>query len=334
MKTKKFPFIEVALTAFLVTPIFALEAPEDDAPPPPAVDQHAPKLPEIKLPQGKIVLPNAEPQAEAPFLGVVSGEVPEMLAEHLDLKPGEGIVVRSVVPDGPAARSGVVVNDVITKVAGQPVGSSLDVSHQISGHKPGEKVSLDLIHKGKPTSLDVTLGVRPAEIAAAGPQPLDPLNLDGFPKELADRVRDAIAGNIGRLDLQLGGDEAQVDQRVEQALRDVKKRMQGAMQQNGLIPPAVDAGGKFQIQGGATVRMNDQEGSVEVKSTDGAKEVTIRDRLGKVIWSGPWDTAQDKAAAPADARQRVESLNIDSNFNGNGLRLQMRQAAPPDPGDH
>ena len=48
-----------------------------------------------------------------------------------------------------------------------------------------------------------------------------------------------------------------------------------------------------------------------------------------MTWSGPWDTAQDKAAAPADVRQRMESLNLDSDFKGNGLRLKMRQAAPP-----
>jgi hypothetical protein len=70
--------------------------------------------------------------------------------------------------------------------------------------------------------------------------------------------------------------------------------------------------------------MRDQQGSVEVKAMDGGKEVTIRDQQDNVTWSGPWDTAQDRAAAPDDVRQRVQSLNLDSEFSGNGLRLQMR----------
>ncbi len=65
-----------------------------------------------------------------------------------------------------------------------------------------------------------------------------------------------------------------------------------------------------------------------------AKEVTIRDKDNKVSWNGPWDTEQDKAAAPDDVRRRVERLNLDSKFQGNGLRLQMRpQILPDDAGD-
>ena len=76
--------------------------------------------------------------------------------------------------------------------------------------------------------------------------------------------------------------------------------------------------------------MMDNQGCVEVKSKDGSKEVTIRDQQDQITWSGPWDTAQDKAAAPPDVRQRVDGLNIDNDFKGNGLRLHMRQAPPPD----
>lgn len=335
MKSKTSPFYVTALAAFLITPAFALEAPADDAPPPPVADQPAGKLPEFKLPQGKPAQPQpqAGKKAESAFLGVISDTVPDMLAEHLALKPDEGIIVRALVPEGPAAKSGITVNDVITKVAGQPVGSPLDISTRISAHKPGDKVTLDLIHKGKPTTLDVTLAVKPEEIAAAGPQQLDPLNLEGFPKELAERVRDAIAKNIGALELQADAIDPKAAQPMEQAMRDMQKRMQDALGGNAIAPPAAGIHGKIQIQSGATIRMNDGQGSIEMKTAEGSKEVTIRDQQGNITWSGPWDTAQDKAAAPAGVQERVASLNIDSNFNGKGLRLQMRQPAPADPGN-
>ena len=326
MKTKSSPFITVGLAAVLVAPALSLDAPADDAPPPPLVAEKARVLPEIKLPA-------AQPKAlmEAPFLGVVSSEVPDMLADHLALKPGEGVIVRSLVPDGPATKFGIAVNDVITKVAGQAVGSPMDISKQISSHKPGESISLDLIHKGKPVTLDVTLGIRPAEMADNAPRTLDQLDLDGLPKELADRVRDAIAGNLGGFEL--GGDQAQIPPRMEEAMRDLQKRMQGAMAGAGLALPDDNVAGKIQVQGGGTIRQMDQQGSVEVKATDGAKEVTVRDQQGNVTWSGPWDTAQDKASAPADVRQRVDKLHIDSSFKGAGLRLQMGNAAPLDAGE-
>jgi hypothetical protein len=66
-----------------------------------------------------------------------------------------------------------------------------------------------------------------------------------------------------------------------------------------------------------------------VKSSDGSKEVTVRDAQDNVIWTGPWDTEQDKAAAPAEVRKRVDSLNLDTTFKGGGLRFQMNKPAPP-----
>lgn len=317
MKIQSFQFVTAGFAA-LIMPAFALEAPADDAPPPPAVaKQKDAKLPEIKLQTEAM----PEPKAQAAFLGVVSGDVPEILSTHLTLKPGKAVLVRSVVPAGPADKSGITANDVILRVAGQETDSPEAISNQIATHQPGDTVTIDLIHKGKQTKCDVVLGVRPTTIAATEPEPLDPHNLDGLPEELAARIRRAIEGNLGGLDLKLGDNGLQVGPQMEEALRDLKKRMENAMGKE-LLPP--NAGkGRIQIQNGATVRMRDQQGSVEVKAKDGGKEVTIRDEQNNVTWSGPWDTAQDQAAAPDDVRQRVQSLNLDSDFNGNGLKLQL-----------
>lgn len=324
MKTNSSPFITAGLTAALIVPSFAIEAPEDDAPPP-TPKQAAANLPEIKLQA------DAPPEAaeQTAFLGVVSGEVPDMLADQLDLKPGEGVIVRSLVPDGPAAKAGLAVNDVITRVSGNPVGSPQDISKQITSNKPGDSVTLDLIHKSKPAQLSITLGVKPREYAAMEPQALDPFNLDGIPRDLAERIKKAVAGNLRGLDLQLGDDEAQIGPQMEDAMRELKKRMQGALGE-GFVLPGDEAEGQIQTHGGATIKMKDADGSVEVKSSDDSKEVTIRDQQDKVVWNGPWDTAQDKEAAPADVRKRVESLNIDNTFKGAGLRLKMNQPEVPE----
>lgn len=319
MNTTSIKFITAGMAAGLVGPALALEAPADNTPPP-AAKRDSAALPEIKL------QPQARPAPVAPtaFLGIVSNEVPEMLADHLGLKAGEGIIVRSLVPDGPAAKSGITGNDVILKVAGQAVGSPRDITEQVTSHKPGDSVSLELIQKGKHTKLDVTLGTKPAEIAAANPMPMDMEQfgeLEGFPKDLADRIKNAIAGNLGDLGLPLGGDAALVDPQMDKTMQELKNRMQGAFGQLLLTPDAVDAKGN--AHGSSTIRMKDAEGSVELKASDGSKEVTLRDQQDNVTWSGPWDTAQDKQAAPEDVRKRVESLNIDHSFKGAGLRLKM-----------
>jgi hypothetical protein len=71
----------------------------------------------------------------------------------------------------------------------------------------------------------------------------------------------------------------------------------------------------------------DDQGSIELKSNEGGKEITVRDKDQNITWTGPWDTDQDKAAAPDDVRKRVERLDFDSGANG--LRLRLRNIPAP-----
>lgn len=291
----------------------------------------------------EVAPPAAEqaPAAEAPaneqaaYLGVVAGSIPEMLAVHIGLQSGEGIVVRALMPDGPAVEAGLVVHDVITRIGGEPVASSEDLSREINALQPGEKVRLDVIHKGKPVGIDVTLGTRPLQVAAPQIRPLeqlDQLNLDGVPQDLADRVRRMIEGNLGDQRLDFGQGIHDPAPQLDEAMREMKLRMEKAMegmqipelqQRGGIQIPEFQQQGGIQIQQGATFRLMDDEGSIELKSNHGGKEITVRDKDQQIVWSGPWDTEQDKAAAPEDIRQRVERLNFDAN--GNGLRLQFQR---------
>lgn len=320
MKTTSFRLLTAGLLA-TAAPAFALEAPADLAPPPPASpakEGKTHKLPEFKLRDQAQAKP-AAPKSEAPFLGVITGEVPDMLSEHIGLARHEGVIVRSVVPQGPAAGAGIALNDVITKVSGSPVGTPAELSKLVSARKPGESVTLDLIQKGKPSTVAVRLGFRPAELLTAElPGQFD---LESMPKELADRVRDAIAGNVQGMNFQQGAELEQLPNEMRNAIEEMQKRMQGAIGGAGGIVPMHN--GQQTVQGEATVRMSDNQGSVEVKSRNGAKEVIVRDHQDNVVWSGPWDTAQDKEAAPGSIRQRVDNLNLDTSFEGPGIRLRM-----------
>ena len=314
MKTKH-QLIPLPVLAFaLALPAAAIEAPVDDAPPPAA---QAPEEEAAGEPKAQ-----DEAKAESAYLGVVTTEVPEMLNDHLGLKAGGGIIVRSVMPDGPADKAGIKVHDVITRVADKPVASPLDLTGEITAHKPGDKIRIEVIQKGKPAHLDVTLGVRPENIGGIALQPLDNLQLDGMPEDMAGRIRRMIEGNLGGLDLKLqeNGDIEPPPQ-IEDAMRDMKERMEKAL--GGIQLQAPGFGGKIQIQQGATFKMMDEQGSVEIKSKDDSKEVTVRDKDNNITWTGPWDTEQDKAAAPDDVRARVERLNIDGNFKGNGFRFKI-----------
>ena len=318
MKANLYPFLPTVIATLLAPPLLAIEPPADNTPPPPAAAA-APAAPN----EGA-----AAPAADhaAPYLGVGSWEVPEVLAAHLGLKAGEGIVIRALDPEGPGAKAGLAQHDVITRIAGKAVGSQADLAKQIQSHQTGDEITVDLIHQGKPATKSITLAARPdGGGVAAVPQELDTLMLDGMPQDQAKRIRDAIGRQLramqnGAIIPQVipGNDLPKMGVEMGVELKEMQKRMADAMK-NGIQAP----NGGVQIQGGAVIRMADALGSIELKSADGGKEATLRDKDNKVTWTGPWDTEQDKAAAPPAVRSRLEKLNIDNTFNGNGLRLQL-----------
>lgn len=317
----------ITIAAWLTAmPVFGIEAPPDDAPPPVEVTPSPGVLeapPAAAGPVGK---------AAVAYLGVISTAVPEMLADHLGLKAGQGIVVSAVMPEGPAAKAGLVVHDVITNIAGDPVGSPEELTVRINARQPGDHIRMDVIHQGKASGIDVTLGERPAHLAAPAPGPLDQLNLEGVPEDIANRVRRMIEGNLGemQLDFQKGVDQAapQIEDAMRQMREQIGKAMEGFKLPEGPQQGGIQGG--VEVHQGATFRLMDNDGSIELKSFEGGKEITVRDKDQNIVWTGPWDTEQDKAAAPEDVRRRVERLDFDAG--GNGLKLRLRNI-PPVPGE-
>ncbi|MGH8465634.1 MAG: DegQ family serine endoprotease [Pseudomonas sp.] len=104
------------------------------------------------------------------WLGVVIQEVNKDLAESFGLDKPAGALVAQVLEDGPAAKGGLQVGDVILSMNGQPIVMSADLPHLVGSLKDGAKAKLEIIRNGKRQNLDVTVGALPdddAELADA-----------------------------------------------------------------------------------------------------------------------------------------------------------------------
>ncbi|HVA46463.1 MAG TPA: PDZ domain-containing protein [Pirellulales bacterium] len=88
------------------------------------------------------------------WLGVGLAAADETLRSQLSLLVG-GLVVTSVESDSPAAKAGVLVNDVLLSLDGRPLVAVHDLGQQLQeiANKP---VSLELLRRGKPATLTVT----------------------------------------------------------------------------------------------------------------------------------------------------------------------------------
>ncbi|WP_152221068.1 DegQ family serine endoprotease [Pseudomonas sp. SCB32] len=97
------------------------------------------------------------------WLGVVIQEVNKDLAESFGLDKPSGALVAQLVEDGPAAKGGLQVGDVILSLNGQTINESADLPHLVGNMKPGDKAALEVIRDGSRKTLNMTIGNLPDE---------------------------------------------------------------------------------------------------------------------------------------------------------------------------
>jgi serine protease Do len=96
-----------------------------------------------------------KPERAPGKLGLTVEPVNPRLARERKLRDTEGVVVRAVEPDSPAAEAGLQAGDVIVEVDRQPIRNPADMHRQLDEHTKGTPV-LMLVHRGE-GSLFVTV---------------------------------------------------------------------------------------------------------------------------------------------------------------------------------
>jgi serine protease Do len=99
-------------------------------------------------------------------IGVGIQNVNRDLAESLGLSGTQGAAVSNVEEGSPAAKAGLEVGDVITKIDGKAVEGSADLSRTIRAMKPGTKANLMVFRGGKTRELTITVAEFKDEEAA------------------------------------------------------------------------------------------------------------------------------------------------------------------------
>jgi S1-C subfamily serine protease len=117
--------------------------------------------------------------AEYAYIGVSSQALYPQLAARLGLDTTFGGLLAEVVPGGPAEKAGLeggdkklrfqageyrTGGDVILEVDGHDVVRPDDLARLVASKKPGEKVTLTVLHDGEKEQVEVTLGKRPDSV--------------------------------------------------------------------------------------------------------------------------------------------------------------------------
>ena len=100
-------------------------------------------------------------------IGVVIDRVTREVAESIGLGKPTGALVRSVEANGPAEKAGVEAGDIIAKVDGRVVETSVELPRIVGSIKPGNKATLQVYRRGNYRDLAVVVAEMEPERTAA-----------------------------------------------------------------------------------------------------------------------------------------------------------------------
>src|SRR5690348_1472269 len=94
-------------------------------------------------------------------IGVTIQQVTEDIAKSKGLKQAQGALASQLQPDGPAARAGLQVGDLITAINGHEIYESAQVPPIVAMTAPGTDISVSVQRDGKPRTFKVKVAEMP-----------------------------------------------------------------------------------------------------------------------------------------------------------------------------
>ena len=104
----------------------------------------------------------SKPAEERAWLGVIISDLDPTIASEIGVDPDiEGALITEIVEEGPADSAGLEVGDVIVEIEGNPITGAEELTRVLTGHQPGEEVTVELVNADGTDTIEVTLGQRP-----------------------------------------------------------------------------------------------------------------------------------------------------------------------------
>jgi hypothetical protein len=97
------------------------------------------------------------PMMRRGFLGVGLTELSPELRAHFGVPEDSGIMVSRVEPGSPADKAGIKVGDIVTRIDGNAVQSSWDLSAKVRGLDDGQQIPIEVWRNGKAQNLTAAI---------------------------------------------------------------------------------------------------------------------------------------------------------------------------------
>jgi 2-alkenal reductase len=106
----------------------------------------------------------AHGSVEHPFIGITYRAIDSQLRASQSLGVDHGALVSKVTAGSPADKAGIKQGDIVLALNGQDIDLDNTLFSLLRKHNPGDKVKLTVLRAGRTSTIDVTLGQRPASL--------------------------------------------------------------------------------------------------------------------------------------------------------------------------
>ena len=120
----------------------------------------------IDLAKGIITQLKTSGQVTRGWLGITIQDLKGQLAEYYGVSGKTGVLVASVVPGDPADQAGIQPKDIITKINGEVVTTSRDLTKLAAKLGVGDTANVTILRNGKSKTLEIQIGKRPMTMAS------------------------------------------------------------------------------------------------------------------------------------------------------------------------
>jgi membrane-associated protease RseP (regulator of RpoE activity) len=119
----------------------------------------APKLP---APEGG----QRQPEAPKYWIGLLGGPITPEVRHHVDVPENQGILIREIVPDSPAAKAGLEQYDILLRANDAELHEMTDLVDLVRTQgEQKNQIALEVLRHGKRDTVYVTPTERPANVA-------------------------------------------------------------------------------------------------------------------------------------------------------------------------
>jgi serine protease Do len=109
-------------------------------------------------------------------IGVYPTNLTPVLAQGLGLSRNAGVLIEDVVPDSPADKAGIKIDDIVLSADGRPIRDTKELALIMFRKRPGETVHLSILSGTVTRQIDVPVTQSPRDTAAL----LDPADTDQY----------------------------------------------------------------------------------------------------------------------------------------------------------